>query len=303
MLTMLCLGITLILLAFFRYFKGHIKKDVSVTFAELNIGNVSFKLSDALCLFLLGCGVLGYREFLGARSAWGYILSEDHIKEKVTENLSMLVPEKYRELLRVEKEQSKTPEDEQQLDIASSLYYNGEYEKCIEMLPKINTSNESIRDELLYFSIMAQYRLYDETIKRYEVVPPEKLKELESKFVTFLKERRESKRFSTIQYWLGHFYLQVCRDTDKALPVFDDIVKNYAYSSWIQGSLYYSAILHKKISTPKDKQIAFDNLKTLRKIDNLLKIVEIDRDVDSAGIAEQLLKEWGEPSDSNNVAP
>jgi len=159
-----CLGLIFIMVGLWRYFKSSVTKSISIIFAEFKIGNILFRLSDVFCLITIGCLVIGYNEFLDRRTTWGYILSEDHICKKVEQELSTLVPQKYRKLLMMEEEKEELPEDERLLDLSSGLYYNGEFEKCLDTLSKVKTSQEKIRDEIIYYSIMAQFRIYEEAV-------------------------------------------------------------------------------------------------------------------------------------------
>lgn len=289
---LIALGLFLFTIGIIDYFKGFQGPIV----AEMKIGNVELKLNALLLPFLLGIGIVAYAGFLIARITWTKLLSTSTIEQKVSQEIAKLVPPRYRELLLLAQDEEKKPpipEDESKLLKVVSLYGSAEYRNCLDLLATIKTDNDNMLDEILYYSIMAQYRIFETAVRRYGAIPVESLQELELQFKRFLNERRESKRFDTIHYWLGHFYLQVRKDSEAALKIFDEITSSYVYSDWIQGSLYYAALLHYKKGTPQDKKIAINNLKTLMKIDNIVKIVEINREFNARGVAEKLLIEWG----------
>lgn len=289
---LIAFGFFLCVIGIRDYFKGFQRPIV----AEIKIGNVELKLNALLLPFILGIGIVAYAGFLVARITWTKLLSTSTIEQKVSEEIAKLVPPKYVELFSLAQDEEKKPllpEDESQLLKAVSLYGSAEYRNCLDLLASIKTDNDTVLDEILYYSIMAQYHIFETAVRRYETIPVESLQELELQFKRFLNERRESKRFDIINYWLGHFYLQVCKDAESALRIFDEITNNYVYSDWVQGSLYYSALLHYKKGTPQDKKLAINNLKTLMKIDSIVKIVEINRELNARGVAEKLLTEWG----------
>jgi len=269
--------------------------------AEVALGNVRLSLGLNGLILCLGVFLCAYSAFLTSRSIWLKLLSEESIRAEVAK----LVPIEYREMLALAqtKGEISIPEDRRQLQRAVSLYHACKYKECVETLSRIRTNDERVLDDVLFYTIMARYHLCEERVRRYEKIPPEELKEVEGLFRRFLRERRESKRFCTVHYWLGQFYLQVCKDESAALQVFDDIVKNYAYSDWIQGSLYYSALLHKKNGGSAGMARAIRNMRILLNKDHLLKIVESNRDVDAAAVAEKLLKEWGVPARTGTTQP
>lgn len=183
--------------------------------------------------------------------------------------------------------------DERYLNRAKKMYANGQYDDCLTMLGKINTQDDSLLEEVQYYNIMAHYHSIEVSLRRYESVPAEKTKRLEDMFKQFINERPSSIRFDDIQYWIGHLYLQLLNDRESALRVFDEIVDAYFHSNWIQGSLYYSAILHYEKATPVDKELAVRRLTVLIKVGGPLRIVEQGRDFRAHGCAEELLEKWG----------
>lgn len=266
---LIALGLFLSAIGIRDYFKGFQRPIV----AEMKIGNVELKLNALLLIFLMGVGLVAYAGFLVDRITWTKILSTSLAQDE-EKNLSI-------------------PEDERQLLKVVLLYGSGEYRNCLDLLATVKTDNDTVLDDILYYSILSQYRIFETAVRRYVTIPVESLQELELQFKRFLDERRESKRFDTIHYWLGHFYLQVRKDTEAAMQIFDEITSDYIYSHWVQGSLYYAALLHYKKGTPEDKSLAINNLKKLMKIDRIVKIVEINRDLNARGVAEKLLTEWG----------
>jgi hypothetical protein len=263
--------------------------------AELKIGNVEFKLSAPFLLILAGLTLGTIGAFLGSRVMWGVILSEETLREKVSEEIAELIPEQYRKLLALETKMKdkKMSEDERLASEAEDLYESGAYDDCVELLKAIDTQNDSVLEKVLYYSIMARYRCMEIMVRRYEPVSEEQTKDLESRFLRFVKERPESTYFCTVHYWLGQFYLQICNRKGAALQVFDDIVNDYFYSAWVQGSLYYSAILHYEKDSLEDREIAVKRLKSLSKVDGDLRIVEVNRDFDGAALAKSMLTKWG----------
>lgn len=283
-------GVLLAAIGLGDYMRGRCK----ATAAKITIGNMALELSWPLALLVLGLVSMGCAAVLSSRASWEIIVSREAIEEASERHVAELVPEKYRRLLALAYyTKTEIPEDERALQEAAGFYWEGQYEECIECLDKVRPHTDAVRDEVLYYSIMARYRALEFASRGYETISTDRIADLESRFKRFLNERQESKRFCTIQYWLGHFYLQVCRDQESALQVFDEIVANYAYSDWVQGSLYYSALLHHKRNTEEDIKVAIANLKVLCREDGVLKIVEIDREYNAAVIADRLLKKWG----------
>jgi hypothetical protein len=263
--------------------------------AEIKIGNVHTGFSLPLLMILLGFIAVGFGAFLSSRVMWGMILSEESLKKSVSEEVAELVPEQYRNILSLEdkKKNRKVSEEVRLLNKAEALYDEGEYEECITLLGTIPTNNDTVLEKVLYYSIMSRYRNMEIRVRRYETIPADEANDLELRFSRFLKERQESTKFCTIHYWFGQFYLQICNKRDTALLVFDDIVTNYIYSDWLQGSLYYSAILHHEKGSEEDRKIAINRLTTLKRKDGSLRIVEVNRDFDGAALAKSLLKKWG----------
>jgi tetratricopeptide (TPR) repeat protein len=263
--------------------------------AEVAFGSVSFKLT--LPAVFLGLGVLAicYAAFLESRTTWTSLLREELVKSSVSEEVARSVPA-YLRLLASRQESTKkreVPQDERLLGQAESLYESGAFDECVQKLKEINTQTDAVLDGVLYYSIMARYHMMEIATRRYEHVSQSDREDLESRFERFMAERPESKWFCTIHYWLGHFYLQINNDPDSALEVFDNIIADYFYSSWVQGCLYYSAILHHQKGTPEDRETAVKRLKILSAQDGPLKVVEVNRDCDGAQLARALLKKWG----------
>jgi len=193
-------------------------------------------------------------------------------------------------------------EGEKHLNRAKKLYENGQYNAVLRELEMINLYEDNLLDEVQYYTIMARYHSLEVSVRRYEYVDPNEIQRLEDAFERFINERQNSTWFDTIQYWLGHLYLQVCNDRESAMPVFDEIIEDNFNSGWIQGSLYYSALLHHEKDTPADGELALKRLIMLKKVGGLLRIVESGKDFRAAGIAEEQLMKWGvttSPHDAN----
>ena len=183
--------------------------------------------------------------------------------------------------------------DEKTLNKAKNLYENAQYDTCLSRLAKVRTLDNGMLEEVQYYTIMARYHSYEVAVRRYYNLPVEDIQRLEDSFKLFMNERPNSKRFDAVQYWLGHLYLQLRNDRESSLQVFDEIIDDYFHSNWIQGSLYYSAILHYGKNTPADKELAIKRLRVLNKVGGPLRIVEVGRDFGAAGCAKELLERWG----------
>lgn len=270
---------------------------------QLRLGNVRLRIGAGFGSAILGLCVMGYATFLAQRTTWTFLLSEEAIQERVSQEVTSFLAERCPWLLpnASDESESQVPEGQRLLREAAEHYAEADYEKCLAILERIKTTDEGVIDEMLFYSLMAEYHLLETSARRFKAIPTQEFSELEGKFLRFLRERQESRRFCILHYWLGQLYLQVSGDRDKAMGVFDNIIANYAYSKWLQGSLYYSAVLHHERGAPGDSESAIRNLKILAREDGDLKIVEANREVDGATAAKQLLSKWGVPHDKQSL--
>jgi len=270
---------------------------------QLRLGNVRVKIGAGFGSVILGLCVMGYATFLAQRTTWTFLLSREAIQERVSQEVTNFLADRCPWLLPngSDESESQVPEEQRLLREASECYAEGDYEKCLAILERIKTTDEGVIDDMLYYSLMAQYHLLETSARRFKTIPTQEFNELEGKFLRFLRERQESRRFCILHYWLGQLYLQVSGDREKAMGVFDDIIANYAYSDWVQGSLYYSALLHYERGAPGDRESAIRNLNILAREDGDLKIVETNREVNGATSAKRLLGKWGVPHDKQSL--
>jgi hypothetical protein len=269
----------------------HLTKSANIGVVGLKLGNVSVRIRASYAFLVTGLALLGWAQFIGARSFWLRFLTDEEITKKVKQQVAQ-------ELRGWPTPAEKSPAQQLSPDLralrdAIAAYDGGEYGQCMILMDKVEPQSEDVAEESLFYGIMVRYHSYAIRVRRYETIPPDQLADLETRFIRFLEEHQESRRVCTIHYWLGHFYLQICKDEDSALRIFDEIVEHYAYSDWFQGSLYYSSLLRRKRNTPEDLRVAEARLRVLAREDGLLKIVEIDKDRDGAGVARRLLREWG----------
>ena len=191
-------------------------------------------------------------------------------------------------------EDSGLPDDERLVRKVQGLYINEDYKGCIQLLATLRpTDNDKVLEKAQYYAALARLRSLEQSKLRGEVLNLDDVSAAEHAFQYFLEHRNGSSLASTVYYWLGQFYLQIKGDKESSLKIFDDIVEHRAYSDWIQGSLYYSGILHHQLGTETDKRLAVERMQLLGRIDRSLRIAETGRDVDAATAAEQILKAWG----------
>lgn len=266
------------------------------TFGEFMLGNMKLRLDASVMLILLGLATLGYTTFLSFRVTWTRLISAQLLERAVEEQLSHLIPREYRALLLKEEHRKvELPEEKKHLNAARNRYSSKAWEDCLKLLEEIQTTDPGIIEDALYYKMMATFHLYQDTIRMYGSLSKDEVEALKEQFARFVSEHRESRWYSDIKYFRGHVYLQLEQDQDAALAVFDDIVENEWQSKWIQGSLYYSAVLHYQKGTDSHRKVAVRNMRRLHSIDHLVKLIEIDREVDAAGVAERILREWEVP--------
>ncbi|OHB69176.1 MAG: hypothetical protein A2W23_08990 [Planctomycetes bacterium RBG_16_43_13] len=255
-----CIGIIFIMIGiiFFRV--------NNMDVVSFSLGNVKHAIKFNAFLIVLGVLVLCYLEYI-----------------EITEGRPDLD----------DSPSTQMPQDWLLSNEARYLYGNGIYEECLEKLKLIKTKDEAIIEGVSYYTVMAKYRFLEEKLALFQTVTQQEKDELEQNFKRFLNERSDSAYFSTVHYWFGHFYLQICKNEFQALEIFDIIIEEEPNSEWIEGSLYYSSILHYKKDTPIDREKAISNLKILIKVGGLLKIVERNRDVRADFFAKRTLKDWG----------
>ncbi len=195
----------------------------------------------------------------------------------------------------------KTPKE--LLSKAHDEYYTDSFEDCLVTLDSIQTNEDSILESKAYLRILSLYKLRMQQINSFENVSEDKKNELDELFNRYLTKYKDNCKFTTVYYHYGHFLWRILSDQKKALLVFDDIIKNYWYSEWIQGSLYYSAMLYHKSGIPAEWKIATEQMKILSTRDGNLKIFETGETVDARGYATKILKQWNIPEAEINAAP
>lgn len=176
---------------------------------------------------------------------------------------------------------------------ADSAYESDNFEECISILDKIKSSNEIVLEKKAYLRILALYKYYDSKMLNFSPLKEEDINGLEDMFKLYLSKYKESSTFTVILYFYGHFQRTFRLNKEKAMEIFDDIVNNFMYSKWMQGALYYSALLHYDTGVENEKQLAIERLKYLSKQDGELKIIESGRTVDAAEVAKRTLINWG----------
>ncbi|MFA5063656.1 MAG: hypothetical protein WC578_06290 [Candidatus Omnitrophota bacterium] len=186
---------------------------------------------------------------------------------------------------------------------ANDEYYLDNFERCIEILDSINSNEEAILESKAYLKILSLYKLQLQRINLFENVKEENKNELDDLFNRYLTKYKDNCKFTTIYYHYGHFIWRILGDQNKALAIFDDIIKNYWYSEWIQGSLYYSSILYRKSGNLDEFKIATEQMKILSTRDGNLKIFETGETVDARGYAKKILKQWNIAETEDGSAP
>jgi hypothetical protein len=218
-----------------------------------------------------------------------------NIKAKMNErDLEMIINRTVYETLGLSKAKESEPKTDNELIMqASDAYESDNFEDCISTLDKIKTNDEVILEKKAYFRILALYKSYENQLLNFIPLKEENINNLEDLFNLYLSKYKESSKFTVVLYFYGHFQRTFRLNKEKAMAIFDDIVNNYSYSKWMQGALYYSALLHYDIGTENDKQLAIERLKFLSKQDGELKIFESGMTVDAAEVAKRTLINWG----------
>jgi hypothetical protein len=247
---------------------------------------MSLRIRLGLALFVVAVLIFGYAAYLEATHA-----ANDEVRKYVDERIGNLNQTTFegddREL-----DLSMLPEDEKQIVVASDLYAEENYDKCLEVIGGIKTSSDKTLEKIHYYRIFARLRKLEGAADRMEPVSIEQMNVLEEDFKRFLEERKTSSLADDVRYWYGQFYLGLRKDETRALEIFDNIVNDYWYSNWIQGSLYYSAILYHKKPDSKSKDLAIARLKIILQRGGIIKLVPSGREVDAVEAARSLLSDW-----------
>lgn len=176
---------------------------------------------------------------------------------------------------------------------AEDAFQRDDFEACNLMLDKIKTADKVILQKKAYLRILCLYKYYENQVTNFVPIGQEKINELDGLFKLYLQSYKENANFTTVYYFYGQFQRTFRSDKQEALHIFEDIVTNYWYSNWIQGSLYYSALLRYELGDETNKQLAIERLKILSKQDGALKIFETGMTVDASTLAKTTLMTWG----------
>ncbi len=263
---------------FFRESKDKVK--IGISFLSLEIP-----------LFLIGAIIAGL--------TLGFIHYSNVIKAKEQKDLEFLVQNiVYKEMqgISIDNDKNKIKTQKELISEAGDQYTIDDFEECLKTLDLVQSDDEVILERKAYFRILSLLKLCNQQTRNFIPVDKNKITELDELFNRYLNKYKDSYDFAVIYYNYGHFNWKILGNESKAILIFDDMVRNYWYSEWVRGSLYYSSIIHYKSNNPDEIKLSIEQMKILSRQDGMLKIFETGQTVDAAKFALKALESW-------NVSP
>lgn len=275
--------------AFYSLFFGESKDKVKI--------GASF-LSLEVPQFLIGAIIAGL--------TLGFIHYGNIIKAKDQKDIEFLVRNIIYEEMKDEhrdNDKNKIMTPKELISEANDEYTTDNFEESLKILAAIQTDDETILENKAYLLILSSLKLYNQQMKNFIVVDKNKISELDELFKRYLNEYKDNYKFTIIYYHYGHFNWKILGNELKAVSIFDDMIRNYWYSDWVQGSLYYSSVIHHKSSNPDEIKLSIEQMKILSRQDGMLKIFDTGQTVDASKFALRALESWNVPSEDIKRVP
>lgn len=258
--------------------KSRAEKAITVT-----VGNNSMTLSSGLFGVLLGIALIVYMDW-----SWNGRNSMSAIPGVLPGDLSEVGND-------VEEIRPKYVTDAQwTLHKGVTAYGSGDYDKALCTLQTIETKEEYISGTALFYENMCRFRVLLYRRQNFLTLDSTALHDLQDGWERFEATFPKHRLFADALYWKGQSFLTFTTEAPRALALFERVVQDYSYSRWVEGALYYSALLLHRREDPDSKQKAVDRMNELRieHPDKLIRVVEDWQDIPACERAGEALHVW-----------